>query len=253
LCRLTEAAFSCKHLYHTVIAYFRFILVMARKLVYILYAFQEEQVTGVLMRRFMGWKSMLVTGSVALLMTVSLAAAGDIYRFMDEEGVEHYTDVPTDRRFKIFMRDLKKDKKLRTSFNLARYGRSSEEFEPIINQCSSDYGVDRSLVKAVIHAESSFNSQAVSHKGAVGLMQLMPGTAQDLKVVNSFDPQDNIRGGVRYLRFLLDTFKGDVTLALAAYNAGLSKVARYGGIPPYEETRNYVSRVLALQKNYQTN
>jgi soluble lytic murein transglycosylase-like protein len=84
-------------------------------------------------------------------------------------------------------------------------------------------------------------------------MQLMPGTAQDLKVVNSFDPQDNIRGGVRYLRFLLDTFKGDVTLALAAYNAGLSKVARYGGIPPYEETRNYVSRVLALQKNYQTN
>jgi hypothetical protein len=232
---------------------FRFILVMERKLVYILYAFKKEQVTGDLMRRVMGWKSMLVTGSVALVMTVSLAAAGDIYRFEDEEGVVHFTDIPTDRRFKIFMRDLKKDKKLRTSFKLAQYGRSSEEFEPIITQCSSDYGVDRSLVKAVIHAESSFNSQAVSHKGAVGLMQLMPGTAQDLKVVNSFDPHDNIRGGVRYLRFLLDTFKGDVTLALAAYNAGLSKVARYGGIPPYDETRNYVSRVLALQKNYQTN
>jgi hypothetical protein len=226
---------------------------MERKLVYILYAFQKEQVTGDLMRQVMDWKSMIVTGSIAMVMTASLASAGDIYRFEDEEGVVHFTDVPTDRRFKIFMRDLKKDKKLRTSFNLAQYGRSSEEFEPIITQCSSDYGVDRSLVKAVIHAESSFNSQAVSHKGAVGLMQLMPGTAQDLKVVNSFDPQDNIRGGVRYLRFLLDTFKGDVTLALAAYNAGLSKVARYGGIPPYEETRNYVSRVLALQKNYQTN
>jgi soluble lytic murein transglycosylase-like protein len=218
-----------------------------------LYAFQKEQVTGDLMRQVMDWKSMIVTGSIAMVMTASLASAGDIYRFEDEEGVVHFTDVPTDRRFKIFMRDLKKDKKLRTSFKLAQYGRSSEEFEPIITQCSSDYGVDRSLVKAVIHAESSFNSQAVSHKGAVGLMQLMPGTAQDLKVVNSFDPQDNIRGGVRYLRFLLDTFKGDVTLALAAYNAGLSKVARYGGIPPYEETRNYVSRVLALQKNYQTN
>ena len=201
----------------------------------------------------MGWKLMVVIGLVAVMMSVSSAAAGDIYRFEDEEGVVHFTDTPTDHRFKIFMRDIKKDKKLRTSFNLAQYGRNSEEFEPIISQCATDYGVDRSLVKAVIHAESSYNPQAVSRKGARGLMQLMPGTAQDLKVVNSFDPQDNIRGGVRYLRFLLDTFRGDVTLALAAYNAGLSKVARYGGIPPYEETRNYVSRVLALQKNYQTN
>ena len=226
---------------------------MRQKLVYILYSFREEQVTGGLKRRIMGWKSMVVTGSVAVVMAASCAAAGDIYRFEDEEGVVHFTDTPTDHRFKIFMRDLKKDKKLRTSFNLAQSGRNPKEFEPIITQYSTDYGVDRSLVKAVIHAESSYNPQAVSHKGAIGLMQLMPGTAQDLKVVNSFDPQDNIRGGVRYLRFLLDTFRGDVALALAAYNAGLSKVARYGGIPPYEETRNYVSRVLSLQKNYQTN
>jgi len=186
-------------------------------------------------------------------MSVSSAAAGDIYRFEDEEGVVHFTDTPNDHRFKIFMRDLKKDRKLRTSFNLASCGRNPEEFEPIIRQCATDYGIDRSLVKAVIHAESSYNPQAVSRTGAKGLMQLMPGTAQDLRVVDSFDPKDNIRGGVRYLRFLLDTFRGDVTLALAAYNAGLSKVAKYGGIPPYEETRNYVSRVLALQKNYQTN
>jgi len=226
---------------------------MRRKLVYILYSFREEQVTGGLKRRIMGWKLMVVTGSVAMVMAASLAAGGDIYRFEDEEGVVHFTDTPTDHRFKIFMRDLKKDKKLRTSFNLAQSGRNPKEFEPIITQYSTDYGVDRSLVKAVIHAESSYNPQAVSHKGAIGLMQLMPGTAQDLKVVNSFDPQDNIRGGVRYLRFLLDTFRGDVALALAAYNAGLSKVARYGGIPPYEETRNYVTRVLSLQKNYQTN
>jgi len=201
----------------------------------------------------MGCKSLILTGLLAVLMSVSSAAAGDIYRFEDEEGVVHFTDTPNDHRFKIFMRDLKKDRKLRTSFNLASCGRNPEEFEPIIRQCATDYGVDRSLVKAVIHAESSYNPQAVSRTGAKGLMQLMPGTAQDLRVVDSFDPKDNIRGGVRYLRFLLDTFRGDVTLALAAYNAGLSKVAKYGGIPPYEETRNYVSRVLALQKNYQTN
>jgi soluble lytic murein transglycosylase-like protein len=201
----------------------------------------------------MGWKTVVLTGLVTILMSVSFAAAGDIYRFEDEEGVVHFTDTPNDHRFKIFLRDLKKEKKLRTSFNLASCGRNPEEFEPIIRQCATDYGVDRSLVKAVIHAESSYNPQAVSRTGAKGLMQLMPGTAQDLKVVDSFDPKDNIRGGVRYLRFLLDTFRGDVPLALAAYNAGLSKVARYNGIPPYEETRNYVSRVLTLQKNYQTN
>ena len=82
-------------------------------------------------------------------------------------------------------------------------------------------------------------------------MQLMPKTAQGLKVRNSFDPEENIRGGVKYLRFLLDTCKGDVSLALAAYNAGLSRVAQYGGIPPYQETRNYVTKVLSYQKSYQ--
>ncbi|HET6420326.1 MAG TPA: transglycosylase SLT domain-containing protein [Geobacteraceae bacterium] len=180
-------------------------------------------------------------------------AIADIYKFVDEEGVAHFTDAPTDRRFKIFMKDIKKDKKLRTTFKLAGCGRNPEEFEPIINSLSAEYGVDKSLIKAVIHAESGYNPNAVSPKGASGLMQLMPKTAKDLKVCNTFDPQENIRGGVRYLRFLLDTFRGDVSLALAAYNAGLSKVSKYGGIPPYEETQNYVSRVLNYQKSYQNN
>lgn len=180
-------------------------------------------------------------------------ADADIYKYVDEDGVAHFTDAPTDRRFKIFMRDIKKDKKLRTTFRLSGCGRNPEEFAPIINSLASEYGVDKSLVKAVIHAESGYNPNAVSPKGASGLMQLMPKTAKDLKVGNAFDPQDNIRGGVRYLRFLLDTFKGDVSLALAAYNAGLSKVSKYGGIPPYEETRNYVTRVLNYQKSYQNN
>jgi len=181
---------------------------------------------------------------------ISLA---DIYKYEDSEGVVHFTDAPTDRRFKIFMRDIQKDKRLRTNFGLSRISRNPAEFDKIINSCSSEFGVDRSLVKAVIHAESGYNPNAVSSKGAAGLMQLMPATAQDLRVADSFNPSDNIRGGVRYLRFLLDTFKGDVTLALAAYNAGLGNVAKHGGIPPYEETRNYVSKVLSYQRNYASN
>jgi len=193
----------------------------------------------------------------AALLLVSLASSGafaaDIYKYEDSEGVIHFTDAPTDRRFKIFMRDIEKDKRLRTNFGLGRVSRNPAEFDQIINSCSSEFGVDRSLVKAVIHAESGYNPNAVSSKGAAGLMQLMPATAQDLRVADSFNPSDNIRGGVRYLRFLLDTFKGDVTLALAAYNAGLGNVAKHGGVPPYEETRNYVSKVLSYQRNYASN
>ena len=184
---------------------------------------------------------------------ITVQAAADIYRYEDDEGVLHFTDAPTDRRFKIFMRDIKKDRQLRTTFRLAGCARDPKEFEPIINACALEYVVDKSLVKAVIHAESGYNPNAVSSKGASGLMQLMPKTAEGLKVSNSLDPAENIRGGVRYLKFLLETFKGDVNLALAAYNAGLSRVAQYRGIPPYAETRNYVAKVLNYQKSYQNN
>lgn len=183
----------------------------------------------------------------------SLPAGADIYKYEDTEGVVHFTDAPTDRRFKVFMRDIQKDRRLRTNFGFGKLARNPEEFDPIISSCSREFGVDKALVKAVIHAESGYNPNAVSRKGATGLMQLMPGTAQGLKVADSFNPEDNIRGGVRYLRFLLDTFKGDVSLALAAYNAGLGKVAKFGGVPPYEETRNYVSKVLNYQKSYLSN
>jgi soluble lytic murein transglycosylase-like protein len=187
-----------------------------------------------------------------LFILAAVPSLADIYKYEDENGVLHFTDAPTDRRFKIFMRDIKKDRKLRTSFNLSGC-RNPAEFDPIIDACALEYGVDKALVKAVIHAESGYNPNAVSSKGAQGLMQLMPKTAQGLKVSNSFDPTENIRGGVRYLRFLLDTFKGDVALAVAAYNAGLSRVAQYGGIPPFEETRNYVSKVLSYQQSYRSN
>lgn len=195
----------------------------------------------------------LITALFLFMISSSGISFADIYKYEDSDGVIHFTDAPTDRRFKVFMRDIAKDKRLRTNFGLGKISRNPAEFDQIINSCSSEFGVDRSLVKAVIHAESGYNPNAVSRKGAAGLMQLMPATAQNLKVANSFNPSDNIRGGVRYLKFLLDTFKGDVTLALAAYNAGLGKVAKHGGIPPYEETRNYVSKVLNYQKTYASN
>jgi len=197
---------------------------------------------------------LIACGAVLFSVLVSSSSSfADIYKYEDAEGVMHFTDAPTDRKFKVFMRDIQKDKRLRTNFGFGKLSRSPAEFDSIITSCASEFGVDKSLVKAVIHAESGYNPNAVSSKGAAGLMQLMPGTAQDLKVADSFNPTDNIRGGVRYLKFLLDTFKGNVTLALAAYNAGLARVAKYGGVPPYDETRNYVSKVLSYQKNYASN
>jgi soluble lytic murein transglycosylase-like protein len=186
---------------------------------------------------------------VPAALSTSIPAQADIYRYEDPQGTLHFTDIPTDKRFKIFMRDIKKDRKLRTAFKLPGYARNPAEFEPIINSCSREFGVDSSLVKAVIHAESGYNPNAVSPKGAQGLMQLMPKTAQGLKVADCLNPSDNIRGG-RYLRFLLDTFKGNESLALAAYNSGLGSVAKYGGIPPYPETQGYVAKVLSYRNNY---
>jgi len=110
--------------------------------------------------------------------------------------------------------------------------------------------VDYALVLGVIKAESNFNPQAVSRAGAKGLMQLMPGMAKALGVNNSFHPEDNIQAGVRHLRYLLDQFKGNLPLTLAAYNAGEKAISRYNGFPPYQETKDYVQRVLRYLENY---
>jgi len=129
--------------------------------------------------------------------------------------------------------------------------KTNEYYHGFIIKTSDRYGLEPSLIKAVIMAESGFRTQTVSRTGAQGLMQLMPGTARALSVENAFNPENNITGGVRHLKYLLKKCSGDLDLALAAYNAGMSNVNKYDGIPPYRETLNYIKRVRQYKEYYE--
>ncbi|HOD36352.1 MAG TPA: transglycosylase SLT domain-containing protein [Syntrophales bacterium] len=178
--------------------------------------------------------------AVALWASADVALA-DIYGFVDDEGVIHLTNVPTNPRYKVWIKEK------RVLFNL---GPDYAKYDKVIEKAARKYDVDHALVKAVIKAESNFNSKAVSRKGAKGLMQLMPKTASSLRVSDCFHPEDNIDGGVRYLRYLMNVYDGNLPLTLAAYNAGEKAVARYRGIPPYAETKTYVRRVMRYYEEY---
>jgi len=166
----------------------------------------------------------------------------DIYKYVDENGIVCYTDIPIDKNADRVYKD-KSNTSTGISLEKVEY---LADYHTIINEKAETYDIDPSLIKAVIETESNWNSMAISRKGAMGLMQLMPSTASDMNVHNPFNPEENIEGGTRYLRYLLERYKGDLTLALAAYNAGPNAVEKYGCIPPYTETRQYVSKVLSI-------
>jgi soluble lytic murein transglycosylase-like protein len=195
---------------------------------------------------------------ITLLTAVSgfFTARADIYSYRDENGVLNFTNIrPNDAHYKVHIayKDRRPVVRLVTSMDLGNgYGPVTlpASLDAIVNQAANSYAVDKALVQAVIHAESDFNAYAISAKGALGLMQLMPETARRYGVRDIFNPEQNIMGGVRYLRDLLDAFGNNMRLALAAYNAGENSVLRYGGIPPFPETVNYVNRVLKLQDAY---
>jgi soluble lytic murein transglycosylase-like protein len=192
-----------------------------------------------------GWSALFLLASVAaasLLVVKSGRAESDVYWYTDEKGVRFYTNMPSDPRYQ----PLARVQPPRTGGD-----EKSRPFEGAIVEAAGKYGVDTNLLRAVIKCESNFNRKAVSRAGAQGLMQLMPDTARLVEVSDPFDAVENLEGGARYLKYLLDSFS-DRELALAAYNAGEGAVRRHGGIPPYRETQNYVKAVLAQYDRYCT-
>jgi soluble lytic murein transglycosylase-like protein len=160
-----------------------------------------------------------------------------IYGYTDEDGVYHFTNmIPVGKKYHVVIAETTKAVSLKSADN--------SFYDKLILYHSQAHGVDPSLIKAVMKAESNFNPNAVSHKGAQGLMQLMPDTMRLVRVENAFDPDDNIRGGTKYLKLLGETFRGDLELVLAAYNAGPQRVIDHKmNVPPIEETRTFIKRV----------
>lgn len=228
--------------------------------------------------------------STLIVLVAFSPARGEIYTYVDERGVVHFTNVPVKQTNKVtpqalaaLKKELQQNKRrffmsvsspsVYKSFSYTRNPSYSYVYmnnvssmkpanlhsspyekvlEPYINTLAVEHGLDPKLVKAVIRAESAFNPSATSPKGAMGLMQLMPGTAMDMGVQDPYHPLQNIKGGIGYLKEMLRLFDNNLVLALAAYNAGPNAVKQFGGVPPYDETRQYIQRVLQYYSHYKS-
>lgn len=187
-----------------------------------------------------------------------VAASADIYSYTGEDGAVHFTNVPTDKRFRVVLR-TPRENSAGGSIAVSHGGRAPQSFRnyktygAIVDSAAEAAQIENALVHAVISAESGYNQNALSPKGATGLMQLMPATARRYGVTNIYDPVQNIQAGARYLRDLMGMFNNDLRLAIAAYNAGENAVIRHGNrIPPYRETMNYVPKVMGYYSQFKT-
>ncbi len=203
-------------------------------------------------------KTTLILACTALLFSLCQprGVLADIYQFTDENGVVHFSNVSVGTA-KKYRKIKSADAAYRQQSTAARRSSAPSRtpisssnipsaYVDIINTACTRHNIDPALVHAIVKVESDFNPYALSRKGAMGLMQLMPQTAVNMKVGNSFNPNENIDGGVKYLRYLIDRYEGNLSLALAAYNSGETAVKKWGTVPPYRETQNYVHRILKI-------
>lgn len=200
-------------------------------------------------RRFSFWS----VCAPLLALSMASSAVAEIYIVRGRGGSVTFTSRrPSEKQFKVF-RPTRSPVSYYRSWGAAHWSPRPRktDFDPIIATCAKDHSLDPAFVKAVVHVESAFNPRARSQKGAMGLMQLMPGTARRFGVSNAYQPEQNVRAGTKYLKWLLDRYSGNERLAAAAYNAGEGAVDQYGGnVPPYSETVAYVRRVFTMRDKY---
>ena len=189
-----------------------------------------------------------------LLFAIAPRAEADIYTHTDASGIIYFSNTMDNKNDKIVVAAQRDENGSGSTSDWAQVSQTGKDrFASLVEEAARTYQVDAALLHAVISAESGYNPAAVSNKGAIGLMQLMPATARRYGVENSFDPEQNIRGGTKYLSYLLQLFNNNLELAVAAYNAGEKAVIRHGySIPPYRETLGYVPKVLKLQKKHRS-
>jgi soluble lytic murein transglycosylase-like protein len=202
------------------------------------YKMEEEPFTKPFLRHTYRW--FFIGTGIFFMLSCLPAEIHHAYRPIFKASIVGTVDIPTHPAFV----------KPKLSASIIK---AERRFSPIIFQAASRHQVDASLIKAVIMAESRYNPQAISKMGAKGLMQLMPGTAKALGVKDAFNPEHNVNGGVKYLKQLLEKFDGDVTLALAAYNAGSKNVRDYKGVPPFKATRHYIKKVFKYYQYFKKN